>query len=112
MFCLTPNERKALLFVAFLILSGSLLRVLKLNSDKNPQILKSAKAAQEKTPLNINTASKDQLKTIPGIGPVTAQRILDFRKTYGFFENADDLKKIKGIGDKKIEIIKQYILLK
>lgn len=59
--------------------------------------------------ININTASKEQLDTIPGIGPVTAQKILDYREKNGDFSSIEDLKKIGGIGDKTLDKFKDKI---
>lgn len=53
---------------------------------------------------DINTATEEQLKTIPGVGAVMARRIIDARP----FESADDLKKVNGIGNKKFEKIRPY----
>ena len=52
--------------------------------------------------LDINTATEKELRTIPGIGPVMARRIIDARP----FKNADELKKVDGIGDKKYDQIR------
>ncbi|EKO1912804.1 helix-hairpin-helix domain-containing protein [Clostridium botulinum] len=57
--------------------------------------------------VDLNTASKEELKTIPGIGDVTAQKILDYREKQGTFKNFEDLKAIGRIGDKTIEKIKE-----
>lgn len=59
--------------------------------------------------IRINTASKNELMKIPGVGEVTAERIILFRKEYGVFKNENDLLKVKGIGKKKLEQIKQYL---
>ena len=55
-----------------------------------------------RTIININTATKEELILLPGVGEETADRILIFRKEEGLFKDAKDLKKIKGIGDKKL----------
>ena len=62
--------------------------------------------------ININTANKELLCKIPGIGPVTAQRIIDYRIKHGLFRSKEGLLKVKGIGDKKIEKIVEFISLK
>src|SRR5256885_17165689 len=49
-------------------------------------------------PVNINSASAGQLQQVPGIGPVTADKILQMRKSYGAFKSVDDLLAIRGIG--------------
>ena len=54
--------------------------------------------------LDVNTASKSQLENVPGIGPVMADRIIAVRP----FKSADDLRSVKGIGDKKYETLRPY----
>lgn len=55
------------------------------------------------TPLNINIATREQLMTLPNIGPVIADRIIAFREKYGDFKNVLDLGKVEGIGKKTLE---------
>lgn len=59
--------------------------------------------------VNINTATKEQLKTVSGIGDVTAQKIIDYREKNGSFNSIEDLKKVGRIGDKTLEKIKDKI---
>ena len=59
--------------------------------------------------ININTALAGDLQLLPGIGEVTAERIIEYRELKGPFRKADDLKKVKGIGDKKFEQLMHYI---
>ena len=51
-------------------------------------------------PINLNSASAAELQQVPGIGPSTANKILEMRKSYGAFKSVDDLLAIKGIGPK------------
>lgn len=51
--------------------------------------------------VNINTASAEELDTLPGVGPSTAQKIIDEREANGPFSSIEDLKRVSGIGDKK-----------
>lgn len=59
--------------------------------------------------ININTATKEELKTISGIGDVTSQKIIDYREKNGDYKTIEDLKKIGGFGDKSLENIKDKI---
>jgi competence protein ComEA len=54
-------------------------------------------------PVNINTADSAQLQLVPGIGPSTAEKILQMRKSYGAFKSVNDLVAIRGIGPKRLE---------
>lgn len=60
-------------------------------------------------PININTATVEQLDTLPGIGPAIAQRIIDYRAANGPFKSIDEIKNVKGIGDAVFEKIKGMI---
>ncbi len=59
--------------------------------------------------VDINTATFEQLTSLPGIGPVTAEKILRFRNESGPFERAEDLLEVKGIGPKKLARIRPYL---
>jgi len=60
-------------------------------------------------PININTANFEELQQVPGIGPATAEKILQMRKSYGTFKSVDDLLSIKGIGKKRLEKMRKYL---
>ncbi|MGJ0384183.1 helix-hairpin-helix domain-containing protein [Paenarthrobacter nicotinovorans] len=59
--------------------------------------------------VNINTASLEELGTLPRVGPVTAQRILDWRKEHGAFTSVDELDAVDGIGPKLMESLKDLV---
>lgn len=58
--------------------------------------------------ININTATKEQLESLPGIGPVLAQRILDYIRENGPFETMSQLTMVNGIGVDKLNAILDY----
>jgi len=60
-------------------------------------------------PINLNSASAAELQQVPGIGPSTADKILEMRKSYGAFKSVDDLLAIKGIGPKRLEKMRKYL---
>jgi competence ComEA-like helix-hairpin-helix protein len=60
-------------------------------------------------PVNINAATSEELQQVPGIGPVTAEKILQMRKSYGSFKSVDDLLAIKGIGKKRLDKMRKYL---
>jgi competence protein ComEA len=60
-------------------------------------------------PVNLNTATAEQLDTLPGIGPVTAQAILDWRTQNGSFTSVDELLEVSGIGDATLADIAPYV---
>lgn len=60
-------------------------------------------------PININRATAGELDSLPGIGPVLASRIIDYRKTNGPFVSVDDLQKVSGIGSAKFASFKSKV---
>ena len=68
-------------------------------------------ASSSPTMININTATLDELDTLPEIGPKTAQAIIDYRNTYGLFTKIDDILEVNGIGPVTFERIKDLITI-
>jgi competence protein ComEA len=68
-------------------------------------------AAEESTPtlVNINIASAEELDSLPGIGPTTAQKIVDYRDQNGPFEKIDDIMDVAGVGPATFEEIRDLI---
>lgn len=59
--------------------------------------------------ININTADSTQLQELTGVGPATAEKIIDYRKQNGRFQSIEDIKNVSGIGDKTYEKLKDHI---
>jgi len=74
-----------------------------------------AAAGAQKTPpaepLDVNKATAAQLEQVPGIGPVTAKAIVQFRRKSGPFERIEDLLAIRGISARKLEQIRPYVAI-
>jgi competence protein ComEA len=60
-------------------------------------------------PIHLNTATLEQLDTLPGVGPVTAQKIVDWRQSHGAFTSVDDLDAIPGIGPARLEQLRDLV---
>ncbi len=61
--------------------------------------------------ININSASQSELDSLPGIGPSTASKIIDYRNKNGDFKNIEDLMNVSGIGEAKFNNIRDYICI-
>ncbi len=60
-------------------------------------------------PINLNSATAEQLDTLDGVGPATVQKILEYRAQHGGFSSVDDLAQVSGIGPKKLEALKAQV---
>lgn len=78
-----------------------------LSENSNSKIANVIKKETDK--VNINSATVEELDKIPGIGPTTAQKIVDYREKNGQFNSIDELKKVGGIGDKTINKFRDNI---
>lgn len=63
----------------------------------------------KKETVNINTATKEELMTLPGVGESTAIKIIDYRKSNGKFQKIEDIKNVPGIGDSKFQNMKEKL---
>lgn len=103
---LTAHEKYLILFLCLCLFSALSLKVLNL---KNIALEVQNNADEEILfPLDINSATYTQLLQVPGIGPVTAQRIIEYRHVHGKINNLYQLKEIKGIGEKKFQVLQKY----
>lgn len=64
---------------------------------------------KQKKKININTATVEELQKLPGIGPVKAQNIVEYRNKYGKFTSTEELLKVNGIGEKTLDKIKPFL---
>lgn len=63
-------------------------------------------------PLDINTAAQVELEALPGIGPVTAQKIITYRQEHGLFQSIEEIQNVDGIGPVTYEKIRDLIVVK
>ena len=61
-------------------------------------------------PVQLSTATLEQLDTLPGVGPTTAQKILDYREKHGAFSSVDELDAVPGIGPKRLEQLRDLVV--
>jgi comEA protein len=66
---------------------------------------------EEPKPVNINTAGSEELQELPGIGPAYAERIIEWREENGEFTSIDQLLEIRGIGERRMEQLRPYVVL-
>jgi competence protein ComEA len=66
---------------------------------------------QPSGPVSLNTATASQLESLPGVGPSTAHKIMDYRQEHGGFSSVEELMAVKGIGPKKLEAMRRYLKL-
>jgi competence protein ComEA len=69
----------------------------------------SAGAASPSGPVHLNSATLDQLDALPGIGPVTAQKIIDYRRGHGAFGSVDELDAVPGIGPARLAQLRELV---
>lgn len=90
---------------------GQHVTVPEISSNENSTRTASKKSAstQKNSLVNINTADESELISLPGIGPATAKKIIDYRENNGAFIEIEDIKKVRGIGQSKFESMKDLI---
>jgi competence protein ComEA len=68
-----------------------------------------AAPGQPTVPVNLNTATLEQLDTLSGVGPATAQKIIDYREEHGGFGSVDELGEVPGIGDVRLASLREQV---
>ncbi len=79
------------------------------NSLHNDACITSQEELEENKKISINTASKEELMTLPGLGEAKAQSIIDYRNQVGLFNSIEDIMNVSGIGENLFAQIKEYI---
>lgn len=79
------------------------------NTDTNPNANQSVNNNTDNSKVNINSADITQLDSLPGVGEVTAQKIIDYREKNTKFKSIEEIKNVKGIGENKFNDLKDYI---
>ena len=108
MFHLTPQERVALICFLVIFCLGTLVSVALKKEARVLRWVRTAHQVQSLHPLDVNTASAEDLDKLPGIGLKTAQRIIDYRQSYGQFRSLNDIGKVKGVSRMILDKIAQY----
>ena len=67
-------------------------------------------AGSSSAPVQLSTATLEQLDSLPGVGPVTAQKILDYRQEHGAFHSVDELDAVPGIGPKRFDQLRELVV--
>jgi len=129
MFGFTKNELKVLLFLSVGFLAGGTVKMVQdhwqslpeparggiLKDVREPDVMTVASLRGEAAEtagfytVPLNSATEKDLERIPGIGPVTARRILSYRDANGGFKTVEELLNVKGIGQKKMQKIRPHI---
>jgi competence ComEA-like helix-hairpin-helix protein len=111
MFNFTEQERRAILFIITVALAGLGINFLK-TINQNNKVTASIFQDENLGKININTADRELLMSVSGIGERLAQRIIEYRIINGNFKELNELKNIKGINDYRFEKIKDYLILR
>jgi comEA protein len=105
MFGLTPEERRVVLFLASIALIGlGISFCIKINS----RVEQFVKAGESLIKMDINKVSLEDLSSAKGVSRKLAKNIIDYRNRNGKFKTIEELKEIKGIGEYRLEKLKDY----
>lgn len=114
MFSLTRQEKLILIILPATILLGLALNYALKKYPRLDGFYRCASLSLSKAswPININEAGIEQLQELPGVGRHIASLIIEYRKTHEGFKNKEELKDIRGIGEKKFQNIKERVTIK
>ncbi|MEN3046091.1 MAG: helix-hairpin-helix domain-containing protein [Candidatus Hydrothermales bacterium] len=97
----SDSEKKVLYLLIFIIIVGDLGEKFLIERKSEPKLIKIEK-------IDFNLADFEDLMNLPSIGPRLASRIIEFRNQRGEIKKPEELLEIKGLGEKRLEIIKKY----
>ena len=83
-----------------------------ISTNNGDDVIKENLSNSKASKVNINLAGVDKLCEIPGVGKALAQRIISYREQNGKFNNIEELKNVSGIGEKKFEGMKEFVVIK
>lgn len=86
--------------------------VIILSTENGENVIQESQEKEKSGKVNINTANIEKLCEVPGIGEAMAKRIISYREENGKFKTIEDIKNVSGIGDKKLENMKEFIVIK
>ena len=111
MFYLTSHERRTIVFVLSLLILGLGLDFYKKKTNRADLV--DYQALEEKLfdKVNINQAGALEFSTIPGVGQSLAYSIVEERRLHGKFKYIADLKRVRGIKDRKLQQLRRYIII-
>jgi competence protein ComEA len=106
----TPNAELAQVNLAAPLADGEQVVVPKRGAPGAVRAAGSGGAAGSTAPVQLSTATLEQLDSLPGIGPSTAQKILDYRTKHGAFGSVDELDAVPGIGPKRLDQLRDLVV--